>query len=515
MNKLEVNTDKVFLDFKSHFEIEGNSKIIFSSKYGTGKSYFINEFFNEKSNADNYNRFIISPVNYVVSSNEDIFDLIKIDLIKQLYLFQAINFDEIAKKTSSFGMMKKYIKQNPLQVVRNVSSCLSKVSGVSEALSGISESVITMIEDFEKFDKKVRGEEITDGKKLLNYAESFIDSKNSYLEHNFITQLIFAQLTKLKSQAKKVKQNVLIIEDFDRLDPAHIFRILNIFSAHNTESDNKFGFDKVIIVCDLKNIELLYEHLYGKGIDFDGYIDKFYSFSPYFFDNTKAIHYYIKNNFKLPIDDYAINAFTHLLQAFDAFDTNSRIRLRKFNKSTSQNLNENKCIISYDCTHYVNQFKDYATFPINANVKSIELYSNDVPLITIVKFLKNLYGGFENLLKIIRVKKDSIGRMDSETSLNYLKLLAIPTHMCSSSSNYYKLFFKSTDSYDHPELTLHTGKLKLITRWNINEKYSSDSYYERMTMHYIANNDYLMDFKSVLDNLENFINIGINRDWFN
>lgn len=85
------------------------------------------------------------------------------------------------------------------------------------------------------------------------------------------------------------KKIVLVIEDMDRMDPAHLFRILNVFSAHidynyrfgvNSNQPfvgNKFGLNKVVFVMSFENTEHIFHHLYGEGSDFNGYISKFCS----------------------------------------------------------------------------------------------------------------------------------------------------------------------------------------------------------------------------------------------
>ena len=95
---------------------------------------------------------------------------------------------------------------------------------------------------------------------------------------------------------------VLIIEDLDRIDPAHIFRILNVFSAHfdrhtpgvvefeTTCGGNKFCLDKIISVCDIDNIKNIYAHIYGEKTDFIGYISKF--------SNSKEYIYSLKEKVK-------------------------------------------------------------------------------------------------------------------------------------------------------------------------------------------------------------------------
>lgn len=104
------------------------------------------------------------------------------------------------------------------------------------------------------------------------------------------------------------KQVVLIVEDLDRLDPAHLFRILNIFSAHidysyklmnkpnGTMVGNKFGFDNVIFVADFANVRKIFKHFYGEQTDFKGYIGKFLSSAPYEYSIREVRKDYIYNH---------------------------------------------------------------------------------------------------------------------------------------------------------------------------------------------------------------------------
>jgi hypothetical protein len=93
----------------------------------------------------------------------------------------------------------------------------------------------------------------------------------------------------LKSEGDNSKKVLLIIDDIDRIDPEHIFRILNVFAAHFDSpdyqtSENKFGLDKIIISCDINNIKNIFHHKYGTFVDFNGYIDKFCSKEVFYFD---------------------------------------------------------------------------------------------------------------------------------------------------------------------------------------------------------------------------------------
>ena len=64
----------------------------------------------------------------------------------------------------------------------------------------------------------------------------FSETTSNIFEYNFITQLINTTLEnhkKVKESKDDKYENVLIIDDLDRIDPEHIFRILNILSVHN------------------------------------------------------------------------------------------------------------------------------------------------------------------------------------------------------------------------------------------------------------------------------------------
>lgn len=101
------------------------------------------------------------------------------------------------------------------------------------------------------------------------------------LESDYVTSFIENNLTDLAATNGEAKMKVLIIDDLDRIDPEHIFRLFNIFSAHfdyHKGTDNKFGFNKVVFVCDIRNIRNMFHSRYGAATDFTGYIDKFYSF---------------------------------------------------------------------------------------------------------------------------------------------------------------------------------------------------------------------------------------------
>lgn len=139
-------------------------------------------------------------------------------------------------------------------------------------------------EKIEDFTKKNNDDDI------LNEFVNKADSSTIY-EDDIVTAIIKRSVADFKRRTKK--DVVLIIEDLDRIDPAHIFRILNIFSAHmdyaykyftkpgTTLVGNKFGLDNVVLVADYSNIRKIFKHFYGEHTDFNGYIGKFLSSKPF------------------------------------------------------------------------------------------------------------------------------------------------------------------------------------------------------------------------------------------
>ena len=120
----------------------------------------------------------------------------------------------------------------------------------------------------------------------MDYYLSTFD-ENSVYENDIITKIIRDNIKDY--QEKYGKRVVLVIEDMDRLDPAHLFRIMNVFSAHmdygyrsmqpidSSLVGNKFGVSNVVFVMHEKNTEALFHHFYGECADYDGYMSKFYN----------------------------------------------------------------------------------------------------------------------------------------------------------------------------------------------------------------------------------------------
>ena len=152
-----------------------------------------------------------------------------------------------------------------------------------------------ILEKGEKFAKKYKEEQTT----FQKYESWFTSQKGGLYEHDGYTELIIETLKYIKSSGYKT---VLIIEDLDRIDPAHLFRILNVLGAHIDEhlykesgNSNKFGFDNIITVFDYNTTENIFHHFYGKDANYSGYINKFTSHQPFYYSIDEVAREYLYN----------------------------------------------------------------------------------------------------------------------------------------------------------------------------------------------------------------------------
>lgn len=271
------NESQRFLQF---LQEENNNNIIFSGIYGIGKSYFINDFFNNQHSKE-YIPIILTPVNYSVANNEDIFEYIKADILLQLLEKVPCDFNNI-QITSSVATYF-YIKNNLDILIGNILSTAEKVCFNTDILH----QLLKLRQNIKKFQKE---SSISEDAEVKSFMIELSQKQGSIYESNIITQIIQNLISNAKEESNK--EAVLVIDDLDRIDPEHIFRILNILSAHDDfcrTHEHKFKFDKTILVCDIENIRKIFHAKYGMDVDFTGYIDKFYSKEIFHFHNENEI----------------------------------------------------------------------------------------------------------------------------------------------------------------------------------------------------------------------------------
>ena len=285
-------------DFKQY--LDANSRCILSAKFGNGKSYFISSFIKEYSN--DYLFIPIYPVNYQVMDNKDIFELIKRDILIKLLSSEEININEIELNAAS--LFYYFFTNNQEDKFLDILSIIPDINiyGIDINISYVIKKLKEVKDKFATYKKQFKSDDET----YESYITQFDSLKGSIYEFDTISQLICDIIREYKNK-NPTKEVVLIIEDLDRIDPAHIFRILNVFSAHfdrytpglvefdKTCGDNKFCLDKIVTVCDINNIKKIYAHVYGKETDFIGYISKFSNSKAYDYSLTEKIKEFLIN----------------------------------------------------------------------------------------------------------------------------------------------------------------------------------------------------------------------------
>ncbi|WP_119792204.1 P-loop NTPase fold protein [Flavobacterium anhuiense] len=443
-NSIKIETKEISTDFKNHLKIENNKRILFSGPFGTGKSTFLNEFSNDEN--DDFFYLKIFPVNYSISQNEDVFELIKFDLLFQL---MGNYYNEIELKKEDFSLLLK--SQMFIMERLNSVPILYAILGFSEKIGApivdFIKALGSTVGDFKKFNEEIKEDEKDD---IEIFIKSIENKKGNKHEMDAISELIFNLIERIRNV--NLKSSVLIIDDLDRLDPDHVFRIFNIFSAHYEEINdkNKFGFDKVVFVCDIENIRKIFHHKYGSDVDFSGYIDKFYSISPFEFDNRADLKTKIgKLLHKIPF---------HSDLTYYRFDQN--VAFLKCAKAVVQALIDSKQL----------NLRMLLICPI-LNVPDFYFGKRQTPggtpIIVLFYFLKNFYGSFEILgLKLknlselfnsetfrsdhnsIYVSKDEY---DINILLSFCLTFLLPDDLANKSSdqieNYYSEYYNCTFHY--------------------------------------------------------------------
>jgi hypothetical protein len=284
--------DNPIQEFKSHLLDDDNERILFSGIYGIGKTTFIKHFFNPENqvailNDEKFKPFYLTPVNYSISSNEDIFSYIKVDIILELLSDPDLKFDENYTKKDT---LPYYINNNIGSLFDLLNSTLPKIE---KKTVGFSTKLVEIFKGYSEYHKELNN---ANENIIQKFALELIHKEGSLYEFNSVSEIITNMMSIFKNTYNK--KTILIIDDLDRIDPSHIFRLFNVFASHfdyQSCNDNKFCFDKIIFVCDIDNIRKIYRNIYGSNVDFNGYIDKFYSKNIFHFDIRSSLVGMISN----------------------------------------------------------------------------------------------------------------------------------------------------------------------------------------------------------------------------
>lgn len=333
----EIPIDNAIIDFKNH--LLSHPRTILSAKYGDGKTYFLSKFVNDLSVNETFSFLTLYPINYQVLPNKDIFELIKRDLLIQMISNGMLETYEIPDDVALlFYFQNKFstVSEALLPFLQILDSPSPIAKGLIVGLSGL-KMLKTLKAKYKEWKTK-----FDDAEKIENYI---ISHSGMIYENDAITEIIRGGIEKYKEENAE-KKVVLIIEDLDRIDPAHLFRILNVFSAHMDYGyrlgipvdeeyivGNKFGLDNVVMVMDFENTHNIFKHFYGDYANFSGYIDKFCS----------------NNYFKYSLADQKYDYFIKLVMENTQLSYNLVTKYFNKNDISSKSIRDlSKCFIDVD-----------------------------------------------------------------------------------------------------------------------------------------------------------------------
>lgn len=288
--ELDIPIVKEISQFLQH--LRTHQRTILSAKFGDGKSYFLDKFAKDETVTNEYKIIKIYPINYQVVGDDDIFTLLKNDILLQLLVEDMVCTGAIQ---SAFEGHEDRVK-----ILSVLSDSFAKVDPSPKAqIPATTLKLFEPVVNIHKNSRLFKG-----GNRAARTLLQKLERNNSLYLEDTTTKLIRQSLNEWrKREEKKV---VLIVEDLDRLDPQHLFRILNVFSAHmdyiyrNGDSPtdslvgSRFGFDSIVFVLEFENLKRLFAHFYGDNISFDGYISKFIpqGYFEYSLRNTANSYFY-------------------------------------------------------------------------------------------------------------------------------------------------------------------------------------------------------------------------------
>lgn len=326
-----IPMDGAIKEFEKH--LKSHPRTILSARFGDGKSFFLAAA--KKRLKNRYAFLTIYPVNYQVAENQDIFEYIKRDLLFQLY-YQGLVPEsyEIPDSIASFFFLQNNWERFAEEFLKTLS--YFDASNTIDATLGAAKFLMAMKKKYDSF--KSYGGEI--GERLDNFIAEF-DKKGIY-ESDPITTIICDIIRRWKKRYNH-RGVCLVFEDLDRIDPAHIFRILNVISAQmdygykygvspksSSLTGNKFGVDNIVACLDYDNLKHIFHHFYGPKACFDGYINKFSDKGIFYYSLHDQVQQFYMNELsrvsgmdtkavKVIMEQFDMTAFT-LRQLYHAID---------------------------------------------------------------------------------------------------------------------------------------------------------------------------------------------------
>lgn len=374
--------DLFFTNFKA--KLDKNSRLLFSGKFGVGKSYFLQEFFEKSSYKDEYNCVHLSPVYYSTAKNEDIFQSIEADIFVHL-LDKDLIKEEVIENHAHSLLISQYLLNNAKELGNDTLDIVKGFVPVISVFQRYFDVIAKHLKKFEKYKEQMQKDQVFQAYKEI--AEKNNTNTASVYGRTPYQNMLADALQEIKEN----KENVLIIDDLDRIDPAHIFRILNVFSACLKADDKAdlLGFDKVILVCDNENLENIFHHFYGEKTDYQGYISKFKE--DIFEYDARDIFQYNALNFLYPkceydyeyqrypifnIINYVWDCLKFTVMTKSKKEALKRITMRELLRTPSFRYDDNMSFIKGFHNNYVRQL--FRSYEIDDIVKLYEVIKADI-----------------------------------------------------------------------------------------------------------------------------------------
>ena len=167
---MEISIKSEITRFYEFLNQEDNSNIIFSGKFGIGKTYFINKFFEEYNTE--YTYLYLSPVNYSIASNVDIFEYIKVDILLQLFKNKNINLESVDYKFTDAALC--YLKNNSESFFQSLFEKVSVIANFTfDNEFTIASTIIANFFSFkQKVDQFVKTQNVSDNENIVKFFQN-------------------------------------------------------------------------------------------------------------------------------------------------------------------------------------------------------------------------------------------------------------------------------------------------------------------------------------------------------
>lgn len=374
--------------------LETQRRIIFSAPFGDGKTYFLKEY-------ERTHKGIIviklRPINYSVAPNEDVFEYIKRDILCQLCKQGLITKENVIR------IMESLVNKE------NIKGAASVVLSLIPHIGDVVYRALEIIDNAQE-----------DTKLYYNYMSQFKQQRGGLYEEDAYTEMIREALKESK------KKSLLIIDDLDRLDPGHLFRILNVISAHIDDEEtenkadsggdaktNKFGFTYIVMAMDYNVTEHIFHHFYGEKANYVGYMHKFSVAPPFYYSITDIARAQLKKMLKENIKGIDINRFPCFIKRIDS------LKVRECKELMEIKVEERMCTDKY-CVNGVNiSTLSFPFFLLLVYMNAVEMTEQEViddfnpenwqdNIITYIKLMSPLYLKKNKNLKIVSRHEEGV-----------------------------------------------------------------------------------------------------------